>query len=65
MTINQESPVTLEEALERHDVAAVTLALHQLTETGDLANRMTRLSLEEARQLARLLGRRGPRRTAG
>jgi magnesium transporter len=56
VTINQESPVTLESALEQHDTGAVKLALHRLTETGELADRMARLTLDEARQLARLLG---------
>ncbi len=56
MTINQESPVTLEDALERRDGQALTLALHQLTERGELPDRMSRLTLDEARQMARLLG---------
>ncbi len=56
MTINQESPVTLETALEQHDSEAVKIALEQLTRMGELPERMTRLSLEEARKLAVVLG---------
>ncbi len=56
MTINQESPVTLETALEQHDSEAVKIALQQLTRMGELPDRMARLSLEEARKLAVLLG---------
>ncbi len=56
MTIEQESPVTLEAALEQRDGDAVKQALHQLTETGELAHRMADLSLEEARTLAAVLG---------
>ncbi len=56
MTIDQQSPVSLETALEQRDEDAVKLALHQLTETGELADRMADLSLEEARTLAAVLG---------
>lgn len=56
MTINQETPVTLETALEQQDVGSLKLTLRQLTETGELADRLTRLTLEQARALAQLLG---------
>ena len=56
MTIDQESPITLNTALEQKDVQAVKLALHQLTETGELHDRMASLTLAEARSLASILG---------
>ncbi len=56
MTINQQSPVTLETALQQRDEDAVKLALHQLTETGELHDRMASLTLAEARSLAAILG---------
>jgi len=56
VTIDQESPITLNTALEQKDVQAVKLALHQLTETGELHDRMASLTLAEARSLASILG---------
>ena len=56
MTINQEPPATLEAALESHDVDAATAALRELTQSGELTDRMTRLTLVEARKLAEVLG---------
>ncbi|MGA7669041.1 MAG: magnesium transporter [Nitrolancea sp.] len=56
MTIDQETPITLDIALEQKDGEAVKRALHQLTETGELANRMADLTLGEARTLAAILG---------
>lgn len=56
MTVDQQLPVSLETALERHDPDALKNALGQLTESGELADRMTQLTLDEARELAKLLG---------
>jgi magnesium transporter len=56
VTINQEPPATLESALEQHDVLAATAALRELTQSGELTSRMTRLTLVEARKLAEVLG---------
>ena len=56
MTINQEPPATLETALESHDAQAAAVALRELTQSGELTDRMTRLTLVEARRLAEVLG---------
>ncbi|HEX3721462.1 MAG TPA: magnesium transporter [Nitrolancea sp.] len=56
MTINQEPAASLETALESHDVEAATAALRELTQSGELIDRMTRLTLVEARKLAEVLG---------
>ncbi|HVB64847.1 MAG TPA: magnesium transporter [Nitrolancea sp.] len=56
MTINQEPPATLETALESHDAQAAAAALRELTQSGELTDRMTRLTLVEARRLAEVLG---------
>src|SRR6185312_1380373 len=56
VTINQEPRATLEAALESHDVHAATAALRALTQTGELPDRMARLTIAEARKLAEVLG---------
>jgi len=56
VTINQEPPATLETALESHDAQAAAAALRELTQSGELTDRMTRLTLVEARRLAEVLG---------
>jgi len=56
VTINQEPPATLETALESHDAQAAAVALRELTQSGELTDRMTRLTLVEARRLAEVLG---------
>jgi magnesium transporter len=56
VSINQEPRTTLEAALDARDAVATAAALRELTESGELADRMASLSRSEARRLAEVLG---------
>jgi magnesium transporter len=56
VTINQEPLTSLEAALGAGDAIATAAALRELTESGELADRMASLTRAEARRLAEVLG---------